>query len=331
MGNLVITAGDLLQISGGYWRSSALHAGIRLGVFEELEATPTPARALADRLGLDTDALSRLLSALAGMGLVEASEAGFSATDASQRFLVRDSGESVASMIGHHSYLAESWSVLHESVRSGNPNRRATARMDSDARDAFLRGMFDQAMLVAPRLVRTIDVSDRRLLLDVGGGPGTYALHFCARNPRLEAIVLDLPTTQEIAGSTIERFHLEDRVRFVGGDYLEDPLPSGCDAAWVSHILHSLDPEGCRHLLQRVTSALKPGSMVMVHDFILNDDRSGPPFPALFSLNMLLATEGGRTYTASELVAMLRDSGIRDVKRLPVEGPNGSGVFVGRV
>ncbi|MCP4895573.1 MAG: methyltransferase domain-containing protein [bacterium] len=331
MNESVVTAEELLKISGGYWRSNVLHAGIRLGVFEELAPDPTSARDLAERLNVDEDALCRLLTALVGMGLVHCSGTEFSSTETSRRFLARNSGESVASMIAHHSYLAESWSCLHESIRSGQPNREPASQSDSEARDAFLRGMFDQAMLVAPQLVRGIDISDRKTLLDIGGGPGTYSLHFCARNPQLEAIVFDLPTTQNVADSTIARFQMEDRVRFIGGDFLEDPIPSGCDTVWISHILHSFDDETCRKLLTKVMASLAPGGLLFVHDFILNNDRSGPPFPAMFSLNMLLATTGGRTYTATEFEAMLTDSGAHNVRRLPVVGPNDSGVFAATV
>lgn len=323
------SAEDLLMISGGYWRSFALHAGLRLGIFEELDDSPRTVSELANRIGADPDALARLLGALVATDLVSFDGDGFSATEAASRFLKHSSEESIASMILHHHFLSRAWTDLHESVLSGQPVRESASRTDSEAREAFLRGMFNQAMRIAPQLVRAIDVSDRNRLLDLGGGPGTYALHFCARNPKLEAIVYDLPTSSEVAEETIAAFDLDDRISFTGGDFLVDAIPQGCDVAWISHILHALDPSNCRTLLGNVVSSLTPGGLVLIHEFILDEDGMGPPFPALFSLNMLLQTDGGRSYTESEISEMLDECGLNNVRRLQISGPNGSGVIAG--
>jgi len=75
---------------------------------------------------------------------------------------------------------------------------------------------------------------------------------------------------------------------------------------------------------------MTPGGILMVQEFILDDAKDGPQFPALFSLNMLLGTEAGQSYSGSELTAMMREAGLTDVHRLAVELPNGAGVMSGR-
>ena len=80
-------------------------------------------------------------------------------------------------------------------------------------------GMFNNAMLQAPKLVDTFDLSKCQNLLDMGGGPGTYAIHFCRHNPQLKATVFDLPTSRPFAEKTIERFDLSDRIDFQGGTW----------------------------------------------------------------------------------------------------------------
>lgn len=174
-----------------------------------------------------------------------------------------------------------------------------------------------------------MDLSEKTRLLDLGGGPGTYAIHFCLKNPRLKATVFDLPTTQATAEKTIEKFGLADRIDFLGGTYLEDTLPGGYDVAWLSHILHGEGPEGCRIIIDKAVSALKPGGTIVVHEFILDDRSGGPLFPALFSLNMLIGTEGGQAYSEQELRAMLESAGVKGIRRLPFRGPNDSGLIVG--
>jgi SAM-dependent methyltransferase len=192
-------------------------------------------------------------------------------------------------------------------------------------------GMFNLAMQVAPQVAAAIDLAGYRNLLDLGGGPGTYAVHFCRENPGLRATVFDLPTSRPFAEKTIARFNLQRRVRFAPGDFHLDPVPAPCDVVWLSHILHAEDPAACRRILAKAAAALTPGGLILVHDFFLSDDRAHPLFPALFSLNMLLATPAGQAYSESEVRRMLVEIGISGIRRLDLKMPNDSGVLMGRV
>jgi SAM-dependent methyltransferase len=234
-------------------------------------------------------------------------------------------------IIMHHHHLMAGWARLHEAVKDGGPIRERVSHDDDETvRESFLMGMFNLASLLAPRIAQTIDLSGRGRLLDLGGGPGTYAIHFCLANPGLSAVVYDLPTTRAFAEGTIARFDLSRRIDFTAGDYHVDPVPSGFDAAWLSHVLHADGPAACAVLLSKAVAALKPGGILMVQEFILDDAKDGSQFPALFSLNMLLGTDAGQSYSGSELTAMMREAGLTDVHRLAVELPNGAGVLAGR-
>jgi cyclopropane fatty-acyl-phospholipid synthase-like methyltransferase len=177
--------------------------------------------------------------------------------------------------------------------------------------------------------VRALDLSGRRKLLDLGGGPGTYAIHFCQAHPDLHAVVFDLPGTRRFAEQTIRRFGLADRVEFAAGDYHKDPLPGRFDTVWLSHILHAENPEACQRLIHKAVQALDRGGVLIVHDFILNDTMDGPLFPALFALNMLLGTDGGQAYAQGQVEIMLKEAGLKNIERLPLDAPNDSGLVVG--
>ena len=122
-----------------------------------------------------------------------------------------------------------SWARLDEGVKSGQPIRDRVSKTDDSWRENFLMGMFNLAMGLAPHVVAAIDLTSRYRLLDLGGGPGTYAIHFCQSQPDMQAVVFDLPGTQPLAEETIGRFGLSDRIEFVPGDYLTSPLPGGFD------------------------------------------------------------------------------------------------------
>ena len=192
-------------------------------------------------------------------------------------------------------------------------------------------GMFNLAMQVAPQVASRIDLSGRRRLLDLGGGPGTYAVHFCLHNSDLSAVVYDLPSTRPFAEKTIERFGLDDRIAFAAGDFMTGEVGEGFDVAWISHILHGTGPSACSVILKKAVAALEPGGLILVQEFILEDTMVAPLFPALFSLNMLLGTPDGQAYSQGELFAMLAAAGAGEIRRLPIDLPNGAGIIAGVV
>ncbi len=326
MQNATIHPGRLLTISGGYWQASTLHAAVKLDVFSAIGEVASSAADVARKVGADPRATAMLLSALAAMDLLATDGEVFRNTEESRRFLVRSSPDYVGFIIRHHQHLVDGWNRLGEAVRTGRPVRAASLFEDDEVRGNFLMGMFNLASLLAPQVARRVDLTGRRRLLDLGGGPGTYAIHFCRQYKSLEAVVFDRPETRPIAEKIIARFGLEGRIRFQGGDYRDGPLPDGFDVVWVSHILHAENPATCAVLLAAVHAALKPGGMVLIHDFLLNDNLDGPLFPALFSLNMLQGTEGGQAYSRGQVEAMLMAAGFTDVTAVAIESPNDSGI-----
>ncbi|HEY6837903.1 MAG TPA: methyltransferase, partial [Geobacteraceae bacterium] len=318
---------ELLQLSGGYWSACALHAGVKLDVFTHLADGKLTAQELAERLHADPRGLAMLLNALAALGLVEKSGERYAATPFSATRLNRSHPDFLGHIILHHHHLMQGWSHLDEAVLKGAPIRKPVAGDDDETvRESFLMGMFNLAMQQAPRIASHVDLSAHRRLLDLGGGPGTYAIHFCLRNPGLEAVVYDLPSTRRFAEETIARFNLSDAIEFQAGDFIKDEIRGRFDVAWLSHILHSEGPEGCNVIIKKAVAALEPGGLIMIQEFILDDAKDAPLFPALFSLNMLLGTHSGQSYSEGELFAMLAAVGVRDVRRLPLQLPNDAGI-----
>ncbi len=321
--------GRLLSVSGSYWHTCTLHAGVKLGIFTAIGDDALAAPALAEKLGTDSDGTARLLDALTAMALLSKKDGQYRNTPISRTCLSKDSDQYIGYMILHHHHLIESWNRLDEAVATGRPIEDQLPISKEDRRENFLMGMFNTASLTAPALVKAFDLSDRQHLLDLGGGPGTYAIHFCRQHPQLAATVFDLPTTRPFAEKTIARFDLSDRIRFTAGDYTAEEIPGHYDVVWMSHILHSESPDVGVPLLKKVAAVLEPGGVLMVHDFILDDTLDGPLFPALFSLNMLVRTESGRSYSEKEITNMLMEGGFKTVTRHPFRGPTESGVMIG--
>jgi len=334
-----LSPGPILSLSGAYWGSCALHAGVTLDVFSPLAAGPRTAEELAGRLECDARALGMLLGALAALGLLVKTDGAYALTGAAAAFLVRGKPGYVGPIIRHHRNLLESFGKLAEAVQRGGRVRGGQEWAEADRED-FLLGMFNMAMGIAPRLGPLLDgllreaglpgVGPGARLLDLGGGPGTYAIHFCLAHPDLRATLFDLPPTRPFAEATIERFGLAERIAFLPGDYTTDPVPGVHDLAWLSHILHGEAPDMAARIVRKAAGALAPGGVLLVHEFLLHDTLDGPEFPALFSLNMLLGTDGGQAYSAAQLSEMLDAAGLTGIRELGFTGPNHTRIVAGR-
>ncbi len=323
--------GDLMEMSGYYWKTCTLHAAVKLDVFTAVGARKLSAAEVAGLIDAQPRAVAMLLNALVAMGLLEKEAGLFANTPSGLTFLSKESKQYIGYMIMHHHHLVQSWSELDTAVKTGRPVRGDSAFGDEQRRESFLMGMFNIAMGIAPTVSADIDLGGRKHLLDLGGGPGTYAIHFCLANPTLAATVFDLPTTRPFAEKTVARFDLAGRIDFQAGSFLTDEIPGRYDVAWLSHILHGEGPEDCFEIIRKAVSVLEPGGLIMIHEFILENSLEGPLFPALFTLNMLLGTQSGQSYSQAELEEMLTRNGAGNVRRLPFKGPTESGILVAEV
>ncbi|GHU05905.1 SAM-dependent methyltransferase [Alphaproteobacteria bacterium] len=328
------TAPELLGLSGAYWEGAALQAAVRLDLFSALakEDRPLDASFLAGRLACDERALGMLLTALTALGFLEKTPTGFSAPPAVIRLLSRQSPDYQGFIITHHADIMPAWAELADAVRTGAPTRTSSSHTESEEeREAFLMGMFNVAKGQADAVAAALDLSGRSRLIDIGGGPGTYAVFFCQRNPNLKATIFDLPTTRRFAEGTVKRFDLESRIVFHAGDFLKDGLPKGHDVAWLSQVLHGENPEDAARLVKNAASCLVSGGLLCIQEFVLNDEGTGPAHASLFNLNMLVGTEGGQAYSKKELTTMLTEAGAGNIRTLDVALPNDCRILLGEV
>ena len=325
------TPETILRLSGDYWKTCALHAGVKLDVYTIIGDDCLSANEIARRIKSDLRGVTMLLNALTAMNFLIHQDKGYAISAAGKSFLSKDSDHYLGYLIMHHHYLMESWSQLDKAVKTGKPLRTRSSQSDAARRESFLMGMFNIAMKVAPRVAAATDLSNRHHLLDLGGGPGTYAIHFCLTNPQLRATVYDLPETRPFAEKTIAQFGLAGRIAFAEGDYLKEDIPGTYDVALLSHILHAEGPDDCRKLIRKAVSAVQPGGLIIIHEFILDNKMDSPLHPALFALNMLLGTSAGQAYSEEQIMDLMTEANIRDIRRIPIETSNDSGLIIGYV
>jgi ubiquinone/menaquinone biosynthesis C-methylase UbiE len=313
----------LLADAAAFMRSRVILTAAELDLFTRLHAYPCGAQELAGRLDVDVRALTRVLDCLITFGLLHKYENRYVPTE-SGMLLSRQHPETLLPMMLHLQAIWSNWSCLTDAVRSGanqqpHPVIQAADGPEPDALPAFIGAMHVVGRRMACELAGYCDLSAFSVLLDIGGGSGTYTVAFLRANPRLQAVLFDLPAVIPLAEQRFREEGLRDRVRLVAGDFHHDELPAGCDIALLSAIVHQNSPAENSALLRKICRALVPGGAVIIRDHIMDETRTRPARGALFALNMLVNTPAGDTYTFAEVRSMLTAAGFHTI-RLMREG-----------
>jgi predicted O-methyltransferase YrrM len=314
-------------LSRGFQQSRVFLTAFELDIFTALGDEERSSEEIAVEIAANPRAVDRLLNALCVTGAVIKNNGKFQNSYAAAQFLVKGKPDYQAGIM-HAVHLWDSWSRLTESVRNGGLTKQGPVeKRDSEWFEPFIEAMHNRAVKEAPSLAGQIDLSNVEKVLDVGGGSGAYSMAFVKANDMIIATIFDLPNVVALTQKYIKDAGLEDRINIVPGDYNSDELGNGYDMVFLSAIIHSNSSEQNIALFKKVSSALNLGGRIVVSDFIMNDDRTSPAFGAFFSLNMLVNTASGDTYTESEIKDWMLQAGLSFVERKKTRS---TGLMIGR-
>ena len=290
---------------------------VMLGVFEALHEEPAGADALAERLKLDPLGAETLATALLTLGYVERDGGGrMRNAPVTERLLVASSPESIATFAGDQADLHwEILGLLPEAVRSGRRYAMHEERRDEHERwEAYIRGLFEISRPEQDANAALVDVEDPRLLVDVAGGHGGFAMAMCRRHPGLHATVIDLPPSAAVGRRIVEREGFADRVSYREGDVFELGLGEDLDVVSVFNLVHHLPEERDRELCRRARAALRPGGALVIGDSARPEP--GEPVSEHGAISSLLfyAWSHSRNFSPSEIAGWMEEAGFRDVQ-----------------
>ena len=322
------TAESILELSRNFMESRILLTAAELNLFSLLGPRPLSATEVAERLQGNLRAVTILLDALAAMGFLEKHAERYQCLPPVSNFLSPDRSDSILPMVLHAAHLWRRWTHLTDAVSGQETRSTAPPAQDEKGLRAFIGAMHAIAAPMASRIVNAVNPAGARALLDVGGASGTYTIAFLLTDPKMKATLFDQPPVIEMARKPLAEAGVLDRVTLKAGDFYVDELPSGHDLAFLSAIIHQNSPEQNEELFKRVLRSLRPGGRIVIRDHIMNPDRTEPLSGAVFAVNMLLATEGGNTYTFEEVGRSLAQVGFIRV-RLIQKGEHMDGLVEG--
>lgn len=313
---------ELKKTADSYKSARIIQVACDLKLFDVVASERRSASGIAEALKLETRAAELFCNALAGMGLLEKRNNKFSNTEVSQKFLVTSSPLYYGWIIRHASHGWESWGRLNESLKTGRAlERKEDAKGVEAEQEAFIMGM--HSIIVArgdaEYLSDRLNLKNVHRMLDLAGGSATFPIVFCQNHLDLRATVFDLPETVIIAKQNLSRYpEVAKRIDFVVGDFYRDELPSGFDLVFISNIIHMNNEEQNVEMFRKAYAALNSGGRIVIKDHLLNEDLTFPKDGAVFSMQMLLHTNG-RDYGYHEVEKWLVDLGFSKTERLKLK------------
>lgn len=311
----IVTPYDIWEIASDFKKSRVLLTAYELSIFSAIGDKSKTSVEVAKILKIPERSTDRLMNALCALGLLNKKKGKFSNTPSGLRFLVKSRPGFMGGLM-HVVHMWDNWSALTQAVKGRKTflNRRLDKR-DKKWTSAFIAAMHEIACPQAKSIVSLLNLSGVSKVLDVGGGSGAYSMSFVRRKKSIGAAVFDLPGVIPLAKKYVRKEKLLDKIKFISGDYRTDKLGTGFDLVFLSAIIHINSFKQNCALIKKCVKALNPHGQLVVQDFIMDEDRTGPVMGALFALNMLVATESGDTYTESEVKAWMREAGLSKIER----------------
>ena len=322
----------LFDLSVAYWRSASLFTALDLSLFATIGDDTVSLDDLCTSTGCPARSLSMLVDALVALELLSRDAAGgIRNTPQTRTFLCPGTPAYLGDAIGFTALSYPAWGKLTEAVRHATPTMSPQHFLGDDeaATRNFVLAMHGRALGVARCLVGLLDLTGRRRLLDLGGGPATYSALLVERFPELHSTVMDLPGVVAVARELVAESPARDRLELTPGDIFAADFGGGYDAVLISGVLHRTEGEGLRAMVAKAATALKPGGLFAISDLFTGGPSTGPVLPELFSLHMLVTNDTGRSLPLDEMADIYDQAGLTLTETIPYPSPLPHTLIVG--
>lgn len=308
------TFDEIIGVGWSFQSACILTAAAEVDIFSALAEGKMDTEAVAGRIGCDLRGTTVLLDALTSLELLSKEAGNYALIAESAELLSESSPGNVLPMLRHLGVCLRRWAQLGCVVKTGESAGRIPGVLgEAGEREAFIGAMNSVSAPRVAEVVGRLKPLEFTHLLDIGGASGTWTIELLKTAPNAKATIFDLPEVIPMARERISAASLSERVDFVAGDFYEDDLPGGADLAWFGAIAHQNSRRQNRELFAKAWAALEDGGSVIVRDVVMERSHSAPKFGALFAVNMLVATEGGGTYSLEEYTEDLESAGFTDV------------------
>ncbi|MCB0992099.1 MAG: hypothetical protein KDB16_14070 [Acidimicrobiales bacterium] len=316
MSNDKVDTTRLQKLARAYTETAVFYSAIDLELFTHVSNGAGSIDQLAAAMGTSELNAERLVVVCLAMGLLDKDESGriVNAADC-EKFMVKGSPRYAGPWMTFTRHEVPDWFDLTSKLTDPTPPSELGMYDDLTVERArkYHSATYSIGMGAGRRFCRTVDLSGRKRMLDLGGGSGAYSINAVQSFDGLEAIVFDLPPVTVVTQEYLEQNAVADRVSTVGGDFINDPLPQGCDVAVMASNLPIYNAANIAKVVAKTFEALEPGGEMHLIGETLNADGIGPLDAALWGMAEINYGSGGRSHSITECIGYFEAAGFVDV------------------
>ena len=302
---------NFIEYVKGFQKSRIFLTAFELGVFTEINDTEKTAKQVALKINTDINATERLMNALCALNSLVKVEDKFKNTADGIKYLCKQSPDYM-SIFHHSNHSWDTWSDLTEVVKKGKPaENKKIEDKESEWLEAFIGAMHNRGKKQAEFVAKNFDLTDINSLLDIGGGSGVFSMAIKKIKPQIKATIFDLQNVIPITEKYLTKEGFQNQIMTLSGNYKTENITGTYDLILLSAIIHSNSFEENNELIKKCFKALNSGGKIIIQDYIMNDSKTQPAAGAIFSLNMLVATDNGTCFSEKEIKQWFDNSGIK--------------------
>ena len=320
----------IMQLGMAFWGSKTLLSAVELDVFTELARQPQNASNLQTRLGLHPRSARDFFDALVALGMLERENGMYANTPETDLFLDKAKPSYIGGFLDMaNARLYRSWGSLTEGLKTGLPQNETKEGgdffkilyADQGKLKGFLQSMTGISMAANMAIAQQFSWDQYQTYFDIGSAQGGLVVQIALAHPHIKGGGFDLPEPGPIFEEYVQSFGLSERLKFIPGNFFEDPLPKA-EVLSMGHILHDWNLEEKKLLIAKAYDALPKGGALIIFESLIDDERRSNAFGLLMSLNMLIELPGGFDYTGADCIGWLKDAGFRETRVEHLVGPD---------
>ncbi len=309
----------LLAMGVGFWVAQILRAAAHYKFFTLIANGQTTVDAIAAAANTDRRGTRMVLDSLVTLDILTKRGDKYGLTAEADAFLVEGRPGNLTPMFDSHTALTYAdWDRLTEALQDPTKTRQY-ADLDKGAEffAKLIRAIIPLGVPPADAVAEHLGIGAARRgvrVLDIGVGGAAWSVPLARRDRTARITGFDMPEVLTHTKEIVAEFGVDPQYTLKPGNLLVDEFgDSAFDIVILGNICHGLTAEQNVDLLKRCHRALAPGGRLIIADMIPNEERTGPPFPVLFAVNMFVMG-GEDTYPMSDYRAWLRASGYHDVE-----------------
>lgn len=307
----------LQRLARAYTESAVFYAAIDLDLFTHVSGGAGTVDEVAAATGISPLNAERLVVVALAIGLLDKGDDGrlVNAPDC-EKFMVSSSERYAGPWMTFTRGEVPGWFDLTAKLQDPSPPSQLGLydNLTVERARRYHAATYSIGMGAGRRFCRTVDLTGRRRMMDLGGGSGAYSINAVQSFEGLEAVVFDLPPVTVVTQEYLERNEVADRVSTMGGDFINDDLPTGCDVAVMASNLPIYDAANIQTVVSKTFEALEPGGEMHLIGETLHADGIGPLDAALWGMAEIHYGSGGRAHTDEECLDYFRTAGFVEVE-----------------